>query len=239
MLTNWDGQLKANSACASIYESFLSQLTRRILEVKLGSPLSDDYINKWPRWTKFAKWAIETKPGQLLPPAQHNFNGFILSCFSQSLKNLRFSFNVNRVPGNMAGCQWQKLHQLDFQSNINKFIPSTLTSIVSLFLPGSLGVDGDQDCLNACNYVLSNKSFKYMSDSAPTARLLIDMADNDKFYQALTFGQCGHLFSKDRIDETNRQLNLWRNMEFHAIAFSEKELENLARHNLTLTYESE
>ncbi len=154
LLAHWDGQLKANSACASIYELFLSEFTREMLQVKLGRQLSEDYINKWPRWTQFAKWGIENRSAQLLPPAEHSFAGFLLNCFSQSLKNMRLAFNVNQLHMNMFGCQWQKLHQLDFQSNINKFIPSIITNIVSAFLPGSIGVGGDLDCLNACNNML-------------------------------------------------------------------------------------
>ncbi len=236
-LANWDGELKENSYCACIYESFLIELTRQVLKDKIGTSLTNDYINKWPRWSEFTRQLFEKQPGQLLPASQRNFSAFIGSCFSQSLQNLRLNFHMRQMPGILPGCQWQNMHQLDLRSNLSRFIPSAVIAMVGPLLPANTGLAGDQDCINACNYSLSGESFQHDCNSGPTARLIIDMADNDKFYQALTFGQCAHLFWGDRISQTNNQFNLWRSTKFHAIAFSNKELDILALHHLTLVNE--
>ncbi len=230
LLTNWDGQLTASSFCASIYESFLVQFTKRVLQNQIGDQLANDYINKWPYWTQFTAQILNKQITNMLPTK--SFTLFSLDCLSQSLKNLRLVFSTEKVPGTTGSIQWQKIHQLDFQSNIAKFLPPLLVTTFSPFLPKTIGIAGDQDCLNSCNYQINNQSPLYSCSSGPTARLLIDMADNDKFYHSLIFGQSGHLFSKDRID--NHQLKSWQNMEFHAIAFSTKQLEQIVRHRLTL-----
>jgi len=232
MLSAWDGQLKGNSVCASIYESFLIYLTKQILQAQIGESLANEYINKWPYWTQFTAHILDKQPAHLLPATQRGFAPFCLNCLSQSLKDLRLIFHTGTLPGHLSDFQWEKLHQLDFRKNITRFIPPALVNMSSPLLPQTIGIGGDQDCLNACNYQISDQSPFYICNSGPTARLLIDMADNDKFYHSLPFGQSGHLFCRDRIDDA--QLKSWRNVEFHAIAFSSKELERIVRHNLTL-----
>jgi len=239
MLSDWDGQLKDNSFCACFYESFLTELTKQALKEKIGLSLTCDYINKWPRWSEFTRQLFEKQPGQFLPLAQHDFSSFLVGCFSQSLQNLRLAFHMQQMPGILPGCQWKYMHKADIWANLAKFIPPAIVNIINPLLPAAIGLGGDQDCVNACNYFLTNKSFQYNCNSGPTARLIIDMADNDKFYQALTFGQCAHLFSGDRINQTNNQLDLWRNMKFHAVAFSDKELDILAGHHLTLVSDNQ
>jgi len=232
MLGNWDGQLKADSAPATIYESFITYITKKILQAKIGEQLSTEYMNKWPYWTQFTATILTKQPANILPITQHDFSIFSLDCLSQSLKNLRLIFQTSPVSNSLNKMQWQKLHQLDFRSNLARFIPANLINAFSPIFPGAIGIDADQDCLNACNYQISNESPLYICNSGPTARLLIDMADNDKFYHSLTFGQSGHLFSKDRM--YNGQLKSWRKMEFHAMAFSSNQLGRTARHILFL-----
>ncbi len=220
VLSNWDGQLKGDSAAATIYESFITSLTKKILQAKIGEQSANDYMNKWPYWTHYLAEVLNKQPENLLPVNQQNFTIFSLDCFSQSLKNLRLVFQASSVSNSLNKMEWQKLHKLDFRFILAKFIPINLINSFSLFIPKSIEIDGDQDCLKACNYEISNESPFYLCNSGPTARLVIDMADNDKFYHSLTFGQSGHLFSKDRI--YNDQLKAWRKMEFHAMAFLAK-----------------
>ena len=237
LLNKWDGQLKADSICATIYESFLIQIIKDILQPRIGEQLTNEYINRWPYWTQFIGQILNDKPANLLPQNIYNFDIFNLNCLSKSLKGLRLVCHSGPLPGHMQKFQWQKLHQLDFRENVAKFIPEALANFLTPLIPYKIGLGGDQDCVNACNYQVNSQTPFYMCNSGPTARLLIDMADNDKFYHSLVFGQSGHLFSKDRID--NNQLNSWRNMEYHAIAFSSKQLEQFVRHNLTLSNQLE
>ncbi len=238
-LSVWDGQLKSDSNSACLYESFITELTRQALNEQIGTGPTCDYFNKWPRWSDFTKQLIDRQSEQFLPLAQRSLSFFLANSFLQSLQNLHLTWDLQQGQSSISGCQWQNLHQADVRPNLSKFIPELMVNAVSLFLPGSVGLSGDQDCIDACNYSLDSKSFQYNCNSAPTARLIIDMADNDKFYQALSFGQCAHLFSGDRINQSNCELDLWRNMKFHTIAFSDKELGILAVHHLTLVTAAE
>ena len=231
-LSHWDGQLKKNSNPTSIYEFFITYLTRKLLQEKIGEQLTNDYINKWPYWTKFTVQLLNSQSSSLLPASEGSFSLFYNNCFSATLKNLRLVFRTNQVTNNLSSIEWQKLHQVDFRSILSRFVPSFLINITSIFLPDAIGLDGDQDCLNASNYQTSKENCFYKSDSGPTARILIDMSDNDKFYHSLVFGQSGHLFSKDRID--NSQLKSWQKLEFHAMSFSRQQLGLSTKHTLVL-----
>lgn len=232
LLSSWDGQLNGNSASASIYESFITYLAKKILEPQIGEKLTIDYLNKWPYWTMLVKNVLSQQSTQLLPPTENDFSIFSLDCFSQSLKELRLFFKTDLLAENLSTLQWHKLHKLDCRTNLAGFIPLRLANIFNPFLPNAIGVGGDQDCLNSCNYKVDNMSPFYICDSVPTARLLFDMADNDKFYHSMSFVQSGHLFSKDRID--NAQLESWRKLEFHPMAFSSNQVRSAAKHVLVL-----
>ncbi len=120
----------------------------------------------------------------------------------------------------VAKCTWQSLHQIQFRSAISN---GSFTQQVfePLFKVAPVGVGGDQDTVNACNVAASVNPWNFHSDSGPVQRMLIDMSDSDKFYQSLTLGESGHMFSPYRTD----QLKNWLRLEPHSVAFSAEQLE--------------
>jgi penicillin amidase len=232
LLDKWDGQLKSNSVCAGIYESFLASFSKKILQGQIGEQLSIDYINKWPYWTKFAANILDKQETSLLPATQGDFSIFSLNCFAQTLKDLRLKLDIASISRSMNKMQWQNLHKIDFHNNLARFFPISILKALGPVFPNQIGIGADQDSLNACNYQINKESPFYISNSGPTARLVVDMADNDKFYHSLIFGQSGHLFSRDRIDSA--LLKSWQDLEFHAIAFSPRQLASIKRHTLSL-----
>jgi acyl-homoserine lactone acylase PvdQ len=94
-----------------------------------------------------------------------------------------------------------------------------------------VGVGGDQDCVNALNIAASVDPLKFTCDSGPTQRLLIDMADKDRFYQTLTLGQSEHLTSSYRQD----QLKNWLTLRPHSIALSREQMEKQQQHKVVFT----
>jgi acyl-homoserine lactone acylase PvdQ len=224
-LTKWDGQLRSDSNRASIYESLLVTILRRVLEPKLGRDLTDEYVQRWPRWTNFLAKVLRDKPLTLLPPAERNYESFVLTSLAETLKNLRISMNTERT----NSWSWKKIHQVDFgQFPIHLGLP---TALVRLLLPANLGVGGDQDCVNACNVELSEAPWHLLSKVGPTARLVIDLSDQEKFYQSLTLGQSGHLLSGYRLEQERS----WLNVEPHAVAFSDRQIQLQMQHSLILS----
>jgi len=230
MFNDWDGQLRADSPVASLYESFVVTVLRRVLEAKLGHDLACQYVERWPRWTGFVAKVIKEQPAYLLPPGETSYETFFLTSFAEALKNVRVSLQSEQS----KDWYWQKLHTLNYLSVVQEKLPKSLTVIASWFLPSQstgLGVGGDQDSVNAADLAINESPWQYRSTSGSTQRMLIDMADQDKFYQTLSLGQSGHLFSKNRND----QLKAWLNNEQCAIAFSSKQLRLQACHTLILT----
>jgi acyl-homoserine lactone acylase PvdQ len=124
---------------------------------------------------------------------------------------------------------WKRMHKIDFlEATKHLGIASSLAPMVT---PSPLGVGGDQDCVNACNIEISRTPWLLQATSGPTERMVIDMADQDKFYQNLTLGQSEHLLSGSRTD----QLRSWLSVEPHAVAFSDKQVQLQMQHTLVLS----
>jgi penicillin G amidase len=224
-LDKWDGQLHSDSGPACIYESFLVTFLRRVLDPRIGRQSVDEYVQRWPRWSIFVAQVLKDKPQELLPPGERSYTTFILTTFDESLKNLRMSLNSE----NPQSWAWKRLHQADFlECTKNLGFASTLAPLVT---PGPIGVGGDQDCVNASNIEISQTPWLFQSTCGPIERMVIDMSDQDKFYQNLTLGQSGHLISNYRFE----QLRSWLNIEPHAVAFSDKQVELQMQHTLVLS----
>lgn len=224
-LTKWDGQLRGVSNCACIYESFLATFLRRVLEPKIGRDLTNEYAQRWPRWTNFVAHVLREKPPSLLPPSERSYETLVLNSLSESLKNLRTSLHSEQI-GNWS---WKTLHQIDFaEYPMHLGLPAFL---VQLFSPTKIGVGGDQDCVNACNVELNGVPWCFSSMVGPAARLVIDLNDQEKFYQSLTLGQSEHLLSNYRTE----QFKSWLNVEPRAVAFSDRQIQLQMQHTLILS----
>lgn len=224
-LDRWDGQLRSDSAAACIYESFLVTFLNRILEPKLGRAYVNEYVERWPRWSLFVAYVLKEKPKELLPPNERTYTTFILTTFSECLKNLRLSMSSEQP----QSWSWKNLHKVDFSEFAkNLGFAAWLAPFVT---PAPLGVGGDQDCVNACNVQNGRIPWTFSSTSGPTERLVIDMSDQEKFYQNLTLGQSGHLLSNYRME----QVKSWLNTEPHAVAFSERQIQLQMQHTLVLS----
>lgn len=226
-LRRWDGTLKPDSAASSIYESFLRTLTRRVLEAKLGSKMTQEYLERWPRWSLFTEKIMRTKPKEWLPPEERTYETFFITTLSQAMKNIRLACKIDDV----TKCSWQTLHQIQFQPVLSSSDSQVVNAAAKLFNVAPVGVGGDQDTVNACDVVASVDPFNFKCDSGPVERLLVDMADTDKFYASLTLGQSEHLFSPYRTD----QLRNWMRLEPHSVAFSPDQLEKQQQHKVIFT----
>ena len=224
-LAKWDGQVHADSGPACIYESFLVTFLRRVLDPKIGENLANEYVVRWPRWSIFVAQMLKDKPQELLPPGERSYTAFILTTFSESLKNLRMTMNSD----DPQSWSWKKIHKVDFLEPVKDL--GFASTFAPLIAPSPIGVGGDQDCVNACNIELTRTPWLFKSTTGPTERMLIDMADHDKFYNNLTLGQSAHLLSSYRFD----QLKSWLNVEPHAVGFSDKQVQLQMQHTLVLS----
>jgi|GEM_PF-465640 penicillin G amidase len=228
-LNNWSQrqyQLTPDSVPAAIYESFINTLAHRLLEPKLGSEATAEYLERWPRWTVLVERILRSHPNQWLPPGERSYDAFLISTFGMSLKGARVSAekeDAKIVP-------WGSLHKATFRHPIGKYV-SSLEKIAPIFDVGPVGVGGDQDTVNASNIKPSKDAWNFASSVGPTLRVLVDMADDEKLYANLALGESGQLISSYRSD----QQKAWLKLEPHAMAVSDKQLERQTQHKLILT----
>lgn len=227
ILQKSDNQLRGDNASASIYIVFINNLMRRILEPKLGAPMLQEYVQRWPRWTEFVEQVLREKPKELMPPEGQAYDVFLLTTFVDTLKDLRLAFKADEP----TKWTWHSLHQISFRDILKDQLSAPAYWTLFLFAPSTVGVGGDQDCVFNCNYGIDKQPAHYFSNSGPLVRTVIDMADDDKFYQTLTLGQSGHLPSFHRTD----QVRSWINCDPHAMAFSRTQLDKQLQHTLVLT----
>lgn len=223
----WDGMLSSDSVPATAYEAFMRMAARRILIAKIGEGLTNEYINKYPRWTHFLEGVLRRKDTAWLPPEERTFDTFMVSTFSQALKEIR----VVTENENPDAWSWKNLHQIHFQSVVLNGLPEWQIQLGKLINIAPVGVPGDGDALNACNVSYSAKG-EYNCTVGPVQRLLVDMSDSDKYYETQPLGQSGHLLSSNRLD----QLKAWLTQKPLPVSFSEQQIDKY-KHKLIFARE--
>jgi len=230
VLSSWDGQLNQTSAGAAIYEAFLYNTAKRLIEPKLGPQVTVEYLNRWPLWIGFVERFLRDKPNEWLPPEERTYSTFIVTTFSQALKDLRLAMRTD----DPTKFHWQDLHKVKFEPVLGKGMPWLAPTLNFAFSAGIPGVPGDNNALNSFDVeVAANKGdfgASYASNVGPTMRLLIDMSDDDKFYQSISLGQSGQLCSAYMRD----QLSPWLRIDPLPVAFSPKQAEKQAQHKVIL-----
>lgn len=224
-LVKWDGQMKASGTQATILEAYLQTLIRRCIEPSLGRSLSMEYMQRWPLWRSQSEHILRDRPALLLPPEERTYDTFFLTTLVQSMKSLHIAFG-NTYPDKW---NWGVAHQALFQD-----LASSGGAWFSRFTRlGPVPVGGSSECVNSCEVRADANGLTYWCMSGPTERMIVDMGDSDKFYQALSTGQSGHLFSPFRAD----QLPSWVRVDLIPIAFSPDQIIKQVRHRLVLLNE--
>lgn len=223
LMRSWDGQLRANSPNASVFESALVTMIRRLVEPKLGKELTKDYLERWPQWSTFVERYLREKPAQWLPPEERTFETFMITTFAKANTRLKLFFQTDKV----SDWQWQRIHQVVFTHPITAHI-SWLGGVFNQTGPG---VGGDGDTVDSCDVSPASISGPFLSKSGPVMRILVDMADGEKFYADSAPGQSGHLFSAHRSD----QVSSWAHGDALPIAFSDARVGTQARSKLYIS----
>jgi penicillin amidase len=222
LLMKWDGQLQSTSIAASIYQSFMQTLVRRLIEPTLGRDMATEYMERWPQWLSFAHYVLQNKPVAWLPPEERTYDSFLQTTLDQSLKSLRIAFDTS----NPAEWSWGKVHQAVFKHPADR----DKLWFSDYFRLGPIGVGGAPECVNSCDVTIDPGALSYQSNSGPTERLIMDMSDHSKFYQAIGTGQSGNLMSPFRRD----QLADWLSVDLLPVAFSPDQVMRQSRSRLVL-----
>ena len=224
LMQHWDLNIKRDSAAASIYESFVGTLARRLIEVRLqDTEMTKDYFQNWPLWITFVEDYLRNKPADLLPSEERTHDTFMLTTFAKSNTRLGLHFK-NQPPEKWL---WGEAHLANFQAVGVKSV-AWLRKLLDI---RGVGVGGDSNCLNACDVDRVPIGGPFGCNNGPSVRLLIDMADDNEFYGNLSLGQSGHYFSPFRQD----QLKSWLKADPLPIAFSEAQIDKQCRQKYYLS----
>lgn len=227
LLEKWDGTVSENSGAAALYESFLRTVVRRLLEPKLGVALTNEYLERYPGWTFMVERFLTAKSTDLLPVEERTFKNFIITSFVQSIKDIRLSTKADET----ATWKWGDLHKIEFESELLRAAPALEPALKNVLNFGGVRSGGDQDTVSAMEASMNRGSGQFLCHNGSTMRLLIDLSDDEKFYQTIALGQSGHFMSPNYRD----QLRSWITLKPLPVAFSQAFEEKLSQHRLHFT----
>lgn len=226
-LDKWDGAVSDNSTGAALYECFVRTVVRRALAPSLGAPLTNEYLERYPGWTKFVENVLQTKAANWLPPEERTFKNFVITSFVQSIKDMRLATGSD----DSNKWHWGDVHRGNFAHFVLQIFPQAEPVLAPLLSVSNVRLSGDQDTVNTTESSINRGKDQFVSSQGSTMRLLLDMSDDEKFYQTLVLGQSAHLFAGARGD----QLRSWLALKPLPLAFNQDAEAKLCQHRLLFT----
>lgn len=219
MLRTWDAQNNADSAAAAYANVYWSQLVRHLFDERaIPLPMSshsrmftvvdallDDPSH--PLWRN-SKTGATSMNDTLLLAAEAAYD------------------ELAREQGtNMTRWDWGKLHAISLVSDT--FGSSGIAPIEWLFNRGPFRVGGGASVVNATGWSVSDG---YATQTVPSMRMVIDLADFDRSTWNQLTGTSGHAFHPNYIDQTSN----WAQALQSPWPFSSDAVTSAAKTTLTL-----
>jgi penicillin amidase len=217
-LRGWDGRISADSSAASIYEVFRNELVR----ARYAEPLGD-----------LVAAVLGVGPHPLLAATNSNYflqTARVLTYVEEHLGDavVRRAFRSTvhwlgrRLGPDISGWQWGRLHPLRMEHALSVRKPlGMLFSIPSFPWSGDLETVRAGGCLPA-----------QLAAGGPISayRFIADCADWDHSLSCTPVGQSGQRGSPHYAD----QVENWRRVAYHPLAFTRPAIARVARHTLSL-----
>ncbi|MFB3921226.1 MAG: penicillin acylase family protein [Terriglobia bacterium] len=207
LVTNWDGEAKADSAATLVCEVTRRALLERILKPKLGNDLSG---YSWPMSSTFLENVVEKNLARWLPPGDADFHATLVRSLEEG---------VGRIPEivgsrDRAAWKWGNTIPLTFHHPL-----------------GSVGLLGR--ILNVGPYPQAGTrtTIKQTSPSiGPSMRMVIDFSDLENSVQNITLGESGQIFSPYFKD----QFEAWHSGRSLPMLFGDEQVDRHAIHRLVM-----
>lgn len=176
MLSNWDGQMKADSVQATFVEQTVKTIGRNLFH-----PYMADALPLYPRGEVFIERVLRERPAMWLPAEFHNYDDFLIAS---------------------ADLAVAELTTLTRQSDISKW---TWGKRNALFMPHPLGQSGILAALLSIGPVEQSGAtdcIKAMGNSyGPSMRMVADTSDWDHSLMEITTGESGEIGSTHYDDQ--------------------------------------
>ena len=216
ILRSWDGRMSADSSAPTIVVLAERELTRLLLEPKLGAAIADEKTTgtlSWKsyRWLQDSVWMeniLQHQPQRWLPTGYANYDE-LLSAAVQT------AASQNDAPKDLAAWRWGSFHPLEIQHPILGKIP--LLSHWSG--PGVQPQSGSVYSVKAVS-----------RDHGPSERFTADLSNFDQSTLNLVTGQSGNILSPWYMD----QWKAWYEGFTFTLPFSQAAVSQAQTHQLTL-----
>lgn len=222
----WDGRLSADSVPAAIFEVFMRELIKSVVE---------------PRFGEFTPRIMGQGPNRMLEPTSlwgshlwefvqnlllaeqspwfsEDKHTSVLNALRKSVEYLQ-----NELGADQDEWQWGKIHKFAFNHVLA--VRDPLDKMLSF---GPYPIGGDGTTIAASSTRLNDLSSDRVV--APPFRFIADLADLNHTLGVLAPGQSGRPGSANFGD----QIEDWRESRYHIMLFDRVEIDKDTRHSLTL-----
>jgi len=228
-IINWDGYLNKETTGGTVYQVFIYKLLRNIVEPQLGIKLTEKYlgVGEHPLLLPTSELLGHSVPA-LIRIIQDGGSKWIkdsnelISIIEKTLISTCIWLESN-LGYNPEEWIWGKIHTATFQHGLT--IGQEFLSLIFNLGPFQIGGDTDTVCQTAFN---PNSPYENTAWS-PAIRLIIDLKNFDESNVILPPGQSGVLGSTHYQD----MVEPWLKGDYIPLAWSDKKVQELKKHELT------
>ena len=207
LLTNWDGEAKADSAATLVCEVTRHALLERILKPKLGDDLSG---YGWPMSSTFLENVLKNSWTRWLPPGDADFHATLVKSLEEG---------VGRIPGlvgsrDRSSWRWGDTIPLTFHHPLG-----SVRFLGRLLNVGPFPQAGMQTTIKQTTPSIG-----------PSMRMVVDFSNFENSVQNITLGESGQVFSPYYRD----QFETWYQGQSLPMLFSDETVDKGALHKLVL-----
>jgi len=217
LMRGWDGRMMADSAAPTIEYRARAELTRLLLEPKLGPVPKDSHeVATAPNWKSY-RWGMQSvwlenilqhQPKRWLPESYGNYEDLLAAAVEAAVSG-------PEAPQDLASWHWGGFHPVEIQHPILGRIPL----LQRWTGPGIQPQSG------------SGYTVKAVSRShGPSERLTVDLSDLDQSTLNLVTGEAGNFLSPYYID----QWKAWYEGYTFKLPFTQPAVTAARQHVLTL-----
>jgi penicillin G amidase len=228
ILRDWDGRMSANSAAPTIETRARQELTKLLLEPKLGAaPPGHGASNRgevsWQsyRWAMSSVWLeniLTRQPTRWLPAGYPDYESLLTKAIEQVVQG-RVSGNDSNdnsvAPADLNQWKWGATYPVE----INHLVLSQLPLVGRFTGPGSHPLSGNGFTVKAVG-----------RDFGPSERITWNFANFDDSTLNLVTGESGIFLSPHNLD----QWSAWYEGTTFKFAFSKSAVEQNRKHAMTL-----
>ena len=217
LMRNWDGRMSASSAAPTLAVRSQRELTRLLLEPRLGVAPEDLKQQEATLSWKTYQWQMRTvwlqniilhQPKRWLPEKYTNYDELLAAAVEAAVEE-------PQAPKDLASWRWGKMNAIDIEHPVLGKIPL----IGKWAAPGVNEQSGSVYCVKAV-----------APDHGPSERFTANLADLDQSTLNTVTGQGGNFLSPYYMD----QWQAWYEGSTFNLPFTAQAVNSAAAHRLTL-----